>query len=1649
MSDGLLLELIKYRVFLLFNADKMIKRSIFFFIATFVTVLCGGECAVKSFDASSPLEEAFDCPPQSAGAWAWWHWCGSNVSQAGITRDLEAMKDAGLGGATMFNIQAKGTEEPMENALDPAFGYRNGEYWRLLEFATAEAKRLGLRLGAHNCTGYSTAGGPWISPAQSMKKVVWTKAKIPAGATPESVVLPQPETVRGFYRDIGRVTVGDTVYRFGFTSTGKLTHPAPPDIADIALEADKMDAAAINHHWDNVLAGFLAHVPPSDPGFTHILIDSYEAGPSNWTWDFREEFTRRRGYDPVPKLPALDQAFSEAENARFASDLAQTVKELYTERYYDVSYARVKASGYELHLEPYSGPFDPWDAAARCDVPMTEFWQGPVPWSKTVREGGGTWMAGPVGRAYGRSIAGAESFTACPTADHWSYAPRHLKRAIDISLVQGINRFSLHDWVHQPLPSQYLPGFSMGFWGTHFGENQTWHEPGKAMYRYMQRCQALLQRGMQESDALGLVYTDDPTDDGIGLRDFLRDVDVTDDGRIRVVPSGRTYPLLLLNSKGDYAATEVRAKLQRLLADGATIAAPKGLLVPAGKGRLIEGFSRRAALSTLRIKQPFEVVAATPALGDKTDVRALGRLDGDTRFYFVANTSDTDYTLGALFRSAGKAPEIWFPGDGRKDKTPCWRQEGDRTRVDFVLPAHTSAFVVFDRPGNSPSGPAPEPSVVRTAPVAGPWRVSFQSGRGAPDGVLELSDLVSLTTRDEQGVRYFSGTATYETSFDLAERPTELILDLGDVRDIAEVELNSVDLGVAWYAPFRVNATRAAKTGMNRLVVKVTNCWQNRLLGDRLLPQDTPHDATGKKLAGEVQGLGIRRLPDWLLKGEKSPTGRICFTTWDYFAFKPNEPLAPSGLLGPAQLLIKDGAPYRNARLPVAERVDDLLGRMTVEEKLLQLGKLRGWNAYVRGAEGIAYSNAFERGFATNPPGTVYGLFRSGEWTDRLWNKGARPEDAAEVLDHFQHLAVEQSRLGIPVLFVEEAPHGLYVNGGTFYPTPIGLGATFDTNLLHRIGLETAREARGRGIRCVYGPVVDIAHDPRWSRVEECMGEDPELVAQLAAAMTAGLVESGVQPCVKHFLGGGASEGGHNTLSAHMGPYELYNVELRPWRRCIAAGARHVMSTYHDVDGEHCTTSPWMLTTLLREHLGFDGFVTSDAGATEIAVRRRLAKDVNDAAAKALRAGCDTSCGYWNFAECGDIYRQAYQAGAIDEADLDRAVRRVLAVKFAMGLFEHPYADRSIRLSNDALPTDLACEAAEKSIVLLKNERALPLGGGSVAVIGPNADAPMNQLGEYVTPPRRSEDVETVLEGIRRFAPQATYAKGCAVRDPSTKGFAAAERLAAAAETTILVLGGSSAPVPHTMIDPLTGATVPFRETDELFDRESGEGTDRCTLTLSGVQLELFRAVRAKAKHLVTVLVMGRPLELAEVLAQSDAVVLAWYPGSRGGEAVANVLFGKANPSGRLPISLPHSVGQAPVSCLASEESRPTYVDGSGDALLPFGFGLSYTTYAYGKLTAEKTPAGVRVAVDVVNTGKVAGEETVLVYLTALESPRQRPARELAAFDRVALAPGERKRVTLFIPSASFGAYDRSGTFIPGTGAYRFTVGDQTVEVEE
>lgn len=415
-----------------------------------------GAFAILSLSAST-LEEAFDAPPQSAGAYAWWHWCGGNVSKPGITRDLEAMKRAGLAGATVFHVDTLSNFPLATNTVTSGMTYRSPAWWEMMRFAADEARRLGLELGYCNSAGYSCSGGPWITPDLSMKKLVWTKSAV--GKTPA-----QPETVRGFYRDVAQVAIGSVTYRIGYTTTGKCVHPAPAEIAESGLEADKMSAKAMNVHWDHALDEVVEKLGgASRPGLTHVLMDSYEAGDHDWTDDFAAEFAKRRGYDLTDLLPyLLDRSLPRIE--KLENDFRLTKEELLTENHYGLFKRRANAVGLEMHLEPYTGPFDSIVASTIPDVPMTEFWAFPVFWApEESRFGGDVWFCGPAARAVGRTILGAESFTAMPQDDMWSVAPRHLKRALDATYARGINRISLHHWVHQPLDPKWAPGFTMGF----------------------------------------------------------------------------------------------------------------------------------------------------------------------------------------------------------------------------------------------------------------------------------------------------------------------------------------------------------------------------------------------------------------------------------------------------------------------------------------------------------------------------------------------------------------------------------------------------------------------------------------------------------------------------------------------------------------------------------------------------------------------------------------------------------------------------------------------------------------------------------------------------------------------------------------------------------------------------------------------------------------------------------------------------------------------------------------------------------------------------------------------------------------------------------------------------------------------------------
>lgn len=737
--------------------------------------------------------------------------------------------------------------------------------------------------------------------------------------------------------------------------------------------------------------------------------------------------------------------------------------------------------------------------------------------------------------------------------------------------------------------------------------------------------------------------------------------------------------------------------------------------------------------------------------------------------------------------------------------------------------------------------------------------------------------------------------------------------------------------------------------------------------------------------------------------------------------------------------------PYQKKELSPEERTRDLLSRMTVEEKIGQLVKLDGFRSYERSGSEYRLKPEFTETVEKWLIGSMYGLVRADWWTERDWNSGVPPEKMNEVVNLFQKYILDHSRLGIPLYIAEEAPHGLMALGTSVFPTGLGLGASFDRAMMNRVGHVIGSEAHAAGVHSVYAPILDIVREPRWSRTEENYSEDPYLTSVFGEEMVKGISSEGTVATLKHFVAHGSPEGGHNHGPAHVGPIEFRNCQLRPFRNAVRAGALSIMSAYSDVDGEPSSGSRHLLTDILRGELGFKGFVVADRGAIKLLKAFRLADDAAEASARALKAGCDVDEGFLEFHTAG--LTEALRRGLIDEGDLDVCAGRILYTKFVTGLFEHPFAQsRPVEILRSAEHEAVALEASRKAMTLLKNNGILPLKNiRSLAVIGPNADNMMNQLGDYSAPQKR-ETVVTVLDGIRAEAEKAgvavSYARGCGIRSMDKSGFDEALSLASEADATVLVLGGCSTKYGTEMVRTETGAAVPEILSPEKSEKESGEGTDRATFTLSGVQMELFRALKAAGKPVIVVLVQGRPLEVGELRADADGLLLAWYPGMFGGRAVAEVLFGKYNPAGRLSVSIPRCSGQLPVY-YNSLSWRLDYVDCPASPELPFGFGLSYTTFAYSDLKVEGRTASVTVA----NTGSMDGEEVVQFYLTDLASQVRRPLLELCGFERVFIPAGEKRTVSLELTDEVLGYYNGKLEFVVEPGRFELRAGGNSVDL--
>lgn len=752
-----------------------------------------------------------------------------------------------------------------------------------------------------------------------------------------------------------------------------------------------------------------------------------------------------------------------------------------------------------------------------------------------------------------------------------------------------------------------------------------------------------------------------------------------------------------------------------------------------------------------------------------------------------------------------------------------------------------------------------------------------------------------------------------------------------------------------------------------------------------------------------------------------------------------------------AQLPIES---YKNPQLPVEQRVADLLSRMTVEEKVGQLLCPLGWEMYEIKGETVTASDKFKQLMKERHAGMLWATYRADPWTKKTLENGLNPALAAQAGNALQKYVMENTRLGIPLFLAEEAPHGHMAIGTTVFLTGIGMAATWSPRLINEVGKAIGKEIRLQGGHISYGPVLDLTRDPRWSRVEETFGEDPVLTGIIGKAMVEGLGGGNLsQPystlaTLKHFLAYGISESGQNGNPSFVGIRELHENFLPPFRQAIDAGALSVMTSYNSLDGIPCTANHYLLTELLKNEWQFKGFVVSDLYSIEgIHQSHFVAPTMEKAAAMALSSGVDVDLG-------GDAYMNiinAVNTGRISNAALDASVARVLRLKFEMGLFENPYvipekAEKEVR--NDA-HIALARKIAQASITLLKNDRSLlPLNKNisKVALIGPNADNRYNMLGDY-TAPQEEKNVKTVLDGIRtKLSPlQVEYVKGCSIRDTLTSDIEQAVAAARRSEAVIAVVGGSSARDFKTSYKE-TGAAIADEKT--VSDMECGEGFDRATLSLLGRQQELLKALKATGKPLIVVYIEGRPLDKTWASENADALLTAYYPGQEGGNAIADVLFGDYNPAGRLPLTVPRSVGQIPIYYNKKAPRNHDYVELSASPLYAFGYGLSYTTFEYSDLRVSSiSPHSFEVSFKVRNTGKYDGEEVSQLYLRDEYASVVQPLKQLKYFERFYLKRGEVKEVKFVLSESDFTIIDRNLKTVVEPGTFQVMVGTASNDI--
>lgn len=704
-----------------------------------------------------------------------------------------------------------------------------------------------------------------------------------------------------------------------------------------------------------------------------------------------------------------------------------------------------------------------------------------------------------------------------------------------------------------------------------------------------------------------------------------------------------------------------------------------------------------------------------------------------------------------------------------------------------------------------------------------------------------------------------------------------------------------------------------------------------------------------------------------------------------------------------------------------------LVGRLTLKEKIGQITQgIAGWDSFEKKDGKIELTEAFKDWVREyGGIGSLEGLIRSGHWVKKFYGNGIEPQERVKIADMVQNYIRAHARVPIPALIQIEAPHGVYALGSTVYPENISIGCSFNPELYTRMMAAIGKEIRLSGNHIAFVTMLDVARDPRWGRTEECYGEDPYLSAIFAERAVKALKSERILCCSKHFLGCGSGEGGKHCADINVGERELRELHLPSTRAAVCAGTDVIMVAYSSVDGVPLHANPHLIKDWLRDELGFEGVVMSDgAGVKNMA--GQLGLDDQEAAVVALKSGIDQSLSdHGQFS----LLLDAVEKGLIDEEQIDEACIKVIKKKYEAGLFaeNHICENDAARFIDSGVTQRISYEIAAESIVLLKNDGVLPLNKNKkVALIGQNAKNIYCLLGSY-SPQMAEGQGADILSAMRESFSYLKYCEGWNYAREKCD-YSAAVDAAKECDAIILCMGGNSA----ASYDGNSGAEFDIAggvsSSKEFLD--CGEGQDVSSLDLPGVQTELLSELKKLGKPIVAVLVQGRPYSIREVKEKADAILCAWYPGQEGGRAIADILTGKVNPSGKLSISIPASSGVLPANYNRHDPFNIRFNDVGEQILYPFGYGLSYSNFVYSNFEIMNTGLNeFRISVDVENDSDLIGKETVMLFIHGKTGSVIRRNRELKGFQKIVLTPKQKKTVSFNIDRRHLAIWSKNNRY--------------------